>query len=405
MKLSRLLLTALFSLLSAALISGCSQNPLSLSTKNQSAGAFSGTYLFVGECQNKLAQPEQVKGLFATQAIATLAGSALLTGIDWLGEALQKAAEADIEKTTVSTNIKSIQQLSTPTNICMQVVRGSFTYAQNKQSVSHSFTNALAIDTQKRLAAPVQVVKGTEELFIEILPVIHQQVISFVPLEIRYSGYTPTDKHNKRPRDLAVFVGFSSVNNDVTKGSYTGRLINFGTMVPAASKPAIRKFVSKDGKLSLVKQTQWLALNNTDSPLTLAVTVIETREASRFTQFLAKVFNSSKADIKSQAAAALAELEIFKTSKELEKEKLAREQEQLKNIANYFDSEAAVISRTQTLSTTCRSAQADRTAIYNAQKELYLAKQKANISAALAGKQRPYPSSSIRPPSGVCGEN
>lgn len=391
-------------------LSACTQNPLALSTHSSKSAAFSGTYLFVGACHNRLAQPEQVKGLFTSKVIASLAGSALKTGIDWLGNALQKAAKDDIYSTTVSTNIKSIEQLNTESNTCMQIVRGQFTYAHSTSAHDNAktdssddkvFTNNLALDTDKFMGAPVKLIKGSEELFIEILPVVQQQVVSFVPLEVRYSGYTPQDRHNKQPRDLALFVGYAPVNKDIHDGKFSGRLINFGTLTPSPNKPASRKFVSQDGKISSVKQTQWLPLDQANGPLSLAVQIIETRKASRFSQFLAEVFDSSKADIKRQAETALAELKIFKTSKELEQEKLALEQKQIEQEGAYFEAEARVISATNALTSLCQqSTQPDKNAVFTAQKTLYLAKRKANLAAEYAGKKRPY--TSIQLPTGQC---
>ncbi len=389
-------------------LTACSQgtHPLLAKSATKHDSAFYGTYLFVGKCQNSIASENQVKGLFTREIIATLAGGALKTGIDWLGTALQKAAKPDIDKTTISSNLTSIQQLSSTANICIQVARGQFRYQQNnsgsRDTGSRSFTNALPAKSGKHAAAPVYLVEGTEELFIEILPIIRDQVISFTPLEVRYSGYTANDRRNKHPRDLAIFVGYSPISKDITQGDFTGRLIDFGTLQPRKNKPAINKYVSADGKLSLVKQTQWLALNDTNKPVTLAVTLIETRQPGRFASFMAEVFNSSKADIKTQAAAALAELEIFKNTRALEKERLEAEREQLQNQQDYFEAEAAVLSGIEKLAALCASQPVSKTDIYNAQKDVYLARLKANISAVLAGKSRPYNPSEIKPPSGIC---
>ena len=388
-------------LILAFFLINCSSSNIINQKKQEAPESFYGTYLFVSPCQTKLASVIETKS-FPLEMAAALASGVVKTGIDWIGSALQKAAQDDIEKTTVCSNLTSISQIggSTDENICLQVVRGKFKYAENNKNI---FTNQFSVDPKRRVVAPLQVVEGTEELFVEILPIIHDKVVSFTPLEVRYSGYTPSDRHSKKPRDLALFVGYSLADKDISAGEYAGRLINFGTLTPNGEKQAIIKYVTDDGKLSLVNQTQWLSLpeSTKDQPITFAANVLETRKASQFTKFLAAAFESSKEDIKSKAEAAVAELEIFKTSKELEKEKLETEKEKLTNEQVYLDAVATVLSKEEALTKLCKTQPApEKSQIYTAQKELYSAKKTANLAAVSAGENRPY--KDIKSPDGMC---
>jgi hypothetical protein len=386
----------------ASSITGCVHTGNTTTTKPNTPKSFYGTYLFINPCHTKLAPATDTKD-FGTELTAALASGAVKTGIDWIGAALQRAAKDDVEKTIVSSNITSISQVSSSDiNTCLHVVRGEFKYAENNDNV---YANVFSVDPKTRVVAPLQVVEGTEELFIEILPIIHNKVISFTPLEVRYSGYTPSDRQRKKPRDLALFVGYSLTDKDVAAGEYAGRLINFGTLRADGKNQAIIKYVTDDGRLSLVNQTQWLSLPDfaNDQPITFAVNVMETRKASQFSKFLAAAFESSKDDIKSKADAAVAELEIFKTSKELEKEKIETEKEKLKNEQTYLDGVADVLTKEEALTKLCSTAPTPaESQIYAAKKDIYFAKMNANISAALAGKSRPYADSEIKSPDGKC---
>ena len=367
-------------------------------------GEFYGTYLFVNECHTKLEEKAGTLGVGAELA-AALASGVVKTGIDWIGAALQKAAEDDIDKTTVGSNLLSVSQMSDESkNVCVQIVRGEFQYAKDDKL---NYSNSYAVNSESRTVAPLQIVEGTEELYIEMLPIIHENYISFAPLEVRYTGYTPSDKKSKKPRDLAVFVGYAQPATDISSGDFTGRLIDFGTLSPIGSEQAKIKYVTEDKKISLVNSTQWVSLPdaNEASPITFAANVIETRKASQFAKFLAAAFESSREDIKTKADSALAELDIFKKSKELEKEKIEVETERLEAEKTYFDSLASVLTAEEELSTLCGGSGATESQIFAAQQKLYFAKKTANISAMSAGRPRHYEDSDITLPSRQCPES
>ncbi len=385
------------------LISSCVHSGGTTSTKPDMPNSFYGTYMFVNPCHTTVAHGPDTKA-FGAELAAALASGVVKTGIDWIGAALQRAAQDDIEKTTVSSNLTSVSQISnSDINICLQIVRGKYKYAESNENI---YTNTFSVDPKKRLIAPLQVIEGTEELFIEILPIIHDEVVSFTPLEIRYSGYTPSDRRSKKPRDLALFIGYCLPDKDVSAGEYAGRLINFGTLTPDGNRPAIIKYVTDDGRLSLVNQAQWLSLADakSDKPITFAANVIETRKAHQFAKFLASAFESSEENIKSKADAAVAELEIFKSSKELEKEKIETEKEKLANDKLYFDGVATVLIKEEALIKLCGTQpNAKEPQIYKAQADLYFAKKNVNVAAASAGRNRPYKDSQIKLPDGKCG--
>lgn len=399
MKIKKFAMAAILALI----VVGCASNGGTNTTIPDMPNSFYGTYLFINPCHTDLARAPKTKG-FGIEIAAALASGVVKTGIDWIGASLQRAAQDDVEKTTVSSNLTSISQISkSDIDICLQVVRGEFKYAEDNTNV---YANKFSVDPKSRKVAPLQVVEGTEELFVEILPIIHGTVVSFTPLEVRYSGYTSSDRRTKKIRDLALFVGYSLTDKDVSAGEYTGRLINFGTITPDGNKQATIKYVTDDGRLSLVNQTQWLSLPETanDQPLTFAANIMETRKAGQFTKFLAAAFESSKEDIKNKADAAVAELEIFKTSKELENEKLKAEKEKLTNEQTYLDAVATVLKNEEAINELCSSQPIPtESQIYNAQKDLYFSKKNANIAAASARKSRPYPDSEIKTPDVKCG--
>lgn len=391
-------------LIISLIVIGCAHNEEIKAMKPDTQEKFYGTYLFINPCRAELITTATPRS-FGLEIAAALASGVVKTGIDWIGASLQRAAEDDVEKTTVSSNLTSISRISnSQKNICLQVVRGEFRYSEGNNDV---YNNEFAISENSRKLANLKVVNESEELFIEVLPIIHNKVVSFTPLEVRYSGYTPSDRRTKKPRDLALFVGYSAADKDISAGEFTGRLINFGTITPDGEKQATIKYVTADGRLSLVNQTQWLSLPETtdDQPLTFAATIVETRKASQFSKFLAAAFESSKEDIKNKTDAAIAELEIFKTSRELKNEKLKDEKEKLDNEKAYLDALAAVIKNEEALKALCNSQPApSESQIYDAEKELYFLKKSANIAADSAGKSRPYPDSKIQTPDKKCDE-
>ena len=283
----------------ALLITGCTHHGETNPPKS-TPNSFYGTYLFIGPCQTKLASATEVKDK-AKRGIAPVIVSGIVkAGIDRIGKALKDAAEDDIKNTPVSSNLAFLSQISNP-NTCIQIVRGEFIYAKNNKE--NVYTNTFAIAPNTKMTAPLQIVKETEELFIEILPIIHNNTLSFTPLEVRYTGYTSNDKYNKKPRELALRIGYSLTDKDIlTVDGYTGsRLIDFGTLIPhKGKKQAIIKYVNDEGKLSLINQTQWLALPEAsiNQPITFGANIIETRKAGELSKFLAKVFEYSGEEIK-----------------------------------------------------------------------------------------------------------
>jgi len=316
-----------------ALSVGCTYNGTMQAQPDQPGpGSFYGTYLFIGPChadfripapETKLQEAEEQKEREERMAVpaivAPLAAGAAKVGIDWIAAALQRAAQDDVEMTTAIANLTGIDQIVNPEeskNTCLHVVRAQFEYAANKAAgKTNVYSYDFAVVPDQKIAAPLQVVDGTEDLFIEIFPIIRKRAVSFVPLEVRYRGYTPSDRSSKKPRDLGLVVGYALPDQDVSAGEYAGRLINFGTITPAADGQAAVKYVTADNRLALIKHTQWLKLPEmTDGrPVTFVVKVIETRKANQLTRFLAKAFESSREDFKKKAATAIVQLEIFKT--------------------------------------------------------------------------------------------
>ena len=228
---------------------GCAYNGSSIKTTPSISESFYGTHMFIGECHTNLADVEgENKNVLGTAVLQALAVGVVKAGVDEVGKSLKSAAEDNVLRTTVIRNLTSTSKIFSTINttgkdknICMQIVRGQFEYSDN---VENSYINEFSVDNSiviqdsnvipQRPLTNLKLVNGTEELYIEILPVVHKQFISFTPLEVRYKGYTTNDNQKKKPRELALSIGYSLANNDVflANSEYDNRLINFETLLP-----------------------------------------------------------------------------------------------------------------------------------------------------------------------------
>ena len=396
MSFKKLLVIVIFVIASTA----CASNNGATETNPESGKSFYGTHLFVNRCHTAI-PVDQASQAAGGEIAAALTLGIVQTGIDWIGNVLNEAAKDDIDETIVIRNISSISEMRTAdVPICLQVVRGEFQYDDNG---TKSYEN---ISTSEGVweAAKLYMTEGREELFIEILPIVFGRVVSFTPLEVRYSGYTPSDRKSKRPRDLALYIGYASSDNDISKGVYPGRLISFGTLSPHDKESAAIKYVSGDNKLSLIDQTQWLGLPPaaSDQAITFAAKIFETREASKFVKFLAEAFSSRKDDLTKAATEHISKLDAFKNSKELEKEKLQAEHERIEKEKTYYDAILNVQKKEAKLKILCESGSGSDQDIFAASKEVYFAKKQVNLDAASAGLSRMYSDSDITPPFTRC---
>ena len=226
-------------------------------------------------------------------------------------------------------------------------------------------------------------------------------------MEVRYKGYTPNDKQQKKPRDLTVSLGYSLTNNDVFEkdATYTNRVIKFDSLIPNGRNLFVAKYVTDDGKLSLVNQTQWLNLpiTKTDDPITFVATVLETRKAGRFAKFASNTFTSSKQGITDAATTAVTQLEIFKASAALQQEKVNYETAELANKEVYFKAITLALDTKEELDALCKLEKPPaKTKIRAAQTTLYSAQRKADIAAILAKEKPLYEGSKTQIVTGEC---
>ncbi len=367
---------------------------------------FSGTHMFVSPCHTKLSARVGVESVVGDIA-AALASGVIKTGLNLIGSSLNEAAQDDIDSTLVSSNLNSFQQLAPPNSnypICLFVVRGEF--QETEKTSGEILGNPFAANHTHYTPGFVEIVPGTKELFAEFLPVVHESAVSFVPLQLQYSGYTPSDKRRGKPRDLSFFIGYAPPNQDVAQGNYSGRLVNFGTLYPGKSELASVRYTDSAGRIYSVANTQWIPLPEAgfDVPITLAAKVIETREAGQMAKFLAEAFTASKTEIETAVLAAAAELDIFESKEELRQAQLDQEQAMLDKAKVFYESEAAAIAALDDYIELCDENNPAPSAedVYNASYKLLVARRKANIDAKAAGIEIPFRSEQLLDPSSEC---
>lgn len=321
---------------STIILSGCPwSNKVRPTTE---PGHFYGTHLFVNPCRTQVALFDQKSGL---EVMAPLIASVASTAMARLGKAIAKVGEDDVKQTWAYTNLASLERLSGPgvessghvdgllgissnsdnpsqqnssdstkseengaetpignSQLCVQVVRGTFQFSA--EQTGDIFMTRVGDD--RLYPASLELVEGKEELFIELLPVATSNVISFVPLTVRYSGYSIEDDGDEGPRELALYVGYGFPDKDISAGELTGRLIRFDRLYPDENGSAQLSYVDpKNNRAALLNHTQWLAIPNAEAmkkPVTLGVKVIETRTASSMAKFMAEVYKTSEEEIK-----------------------------------------------------------------------------------------------------------
>lgn len=424
----RLLLT----LACAALaLSGCANKPDITKREPNAKGEFYGTHIFAMPCKTELAS---TVGTSMSALVAPLVGATLKTGLNWIGTAFAKAGKDHPIETRVHTNLASLNYLwgksgkengsSSPgvgfnpqsQNIngnatpkisdlrCVQVVRGTFQHTTDHDPVSDYAVPPMnpTLGIQR---ATFKLKKGTEELFIELLPLASGNAVAFVPLEVRYRGYDVIEEAGEQPRALALAIGFALPGTDVSGGQFAGRVINFGKLTPDDSGTARLSYVHpKDKTPSLLNHTQWLPVGEgeMDQPVTLAAIVTETRTGSELAKFLGEVFSSGKVDLETAVDTSLAELELLKTSAELKSEKASAEQAALTSETAYLNAEVNVLTQEELLASTCEAPSPSPAKILEVQRDLYVARRTANLTAKALGKEEPYPNAKSSDVNSTC---
>ena len=375
---------------------------------------FFGTYMFINEsrCIDKTIFKEKEKRVtpkkhfemldtltlkMTTGLAPVIAAGVVKAGIDVIGSGLQKIAEDKEIKTTTIFNISSLNSISNAEKshpVCIQIVRAKFQVTSKKSDDAYPL-NAGSLHTSW-----LKVVDGSEELFIEILPIIHENMLTLVPVELRCDGLLNTKFYSSKTRNIALHIGFAKPDEDLMEGKFSGgRTINFGEFDFKKTNPLKKEYYIKNEKsnttnLFLANQTQWLGLdeNATKKPVTLGGILIETKKASQFSKFMAKAFEASKDDLKSTASTAIKQLDIFKTSEELKAEKLKIKQEKLKNKENYLDAMATVLENKEKIGELINQEgeKPSGSAIQKAKIQYLTSMIDANLKAEIAGETPPY---------------
>ena len=380
-----------------SVLSGCALSntakPININNENH----IYGTYLFQSECITTIYKTEESPPFKSTtiggEVVAILISNVVKTGINWIGTRLEEAAKDSIEPTSVQLNVTSKDDLN---NKCLQVIRAQFRPMPSREDEFSGY---------KRVA--LETIDGTEELFIELLPILKGNLVAFTPLQVRYNGYTPRDNQNKKPRDLAIAIGYLEPKDDISIGftesqTINSRLIQFGTLDPRNQKMATVKFTDDKGNLTLINQAQWMEMptSTENTPFTIVAKVIETREAGALIKALSTAFSASKDGINTKLDQAIISSDIFKSSAELQLAKLDSAKAYLALEDTYYKDVLAAKQSKVKLEEVCATAQPTSNEIYAAKTEHYLKTKKANLTASQINKKQPF--ENIAEPNGTC---
>jgi hypothetical protein len=363
----------------AALFSGCGSNTRQPS--NIGNGIVFGTYMFSGPCNAGIDYAKPVD--FVTEAAAIIAGEAVKVGITYLGKAIEKAATDTVEKTTVISNQSSLTEFTSGRLKCVQIVRAHFRYVTNtteKPELTEFGAAAGGFYTPAKLA-----IIDNPEFYAEILPVFKKGAVAFVPLSVKYFGYTPSEYDKQSPRDVSLYIGYVETDKNAQTGDFPGRVMDFGVLDAKDSNGVTLDFV-REGRVLSVNQTQFLnlSMDSNDEPFSFAATLIETKKAGKIAKFWNDVFSASEDQLKTAAVAATAELEIFKTKQAIEATKL--EEEASRNTAKneYYTAMQLVLAKREELKSLCQGTP-EASAIYNTQAQLSNLVNDANLKRKKAG--------------------
>lgn len=357
--------------ISFALITGCNSTPVI--TKTSDSGVY-GSYMFTSPCTTQLSYIQEAN--FAETAAAIFATQAIKVGIDALGAAISKAAEDDIERTHLISNQNGIKAFANPdTAMCLHIVRSNLEYSSDDSG----FADPGALSDAAFSPALLKI-KGKPEVHIEVLPVVSGKTVAFIPLQVQYYGVTPKENKKQKARELALFIGYATPDKNVQSGDYPGRLINFGLLEAPKDDVAKLSFV-KNGRIISANQTQFLDIDidNEESKFSFAATIIETQRAGKMIKFLDAVFKASKEEIKTAAATAVAEHEIFKSKAALEQAKLDKisAENALRN--DYYTAVQLVITKKAELETLCQKPSPTKAEIFKLKSELLNLVNDANV--------------------------
>jgi len=307
-------------------IANCASGSALVEKGSDTTNSDYGSYMFVGDCINdvKINTSDESKGV-GVEIAALVASNLIGAGIDALGNAITKAASDDVQKTLVSSNLTNIDQLFPyvsqknqlePYLVCIQIVRGLVKPSDQrteetlskKGAVPYTFSSLKISENVDDNNYPEKTFSSAAfefsdvELFIEILPIFDSSFVSFVPLELQYNGASSGERNKRKPRDLAISIGFVSPDKELTDTSLKGRSINFGTIRIKNGATADISYMSEGNRLSTLRQSQWMPLSKSmiEAPITIASYIYESRKAGAFVKLLATAFTESKDEIKAK---------------------------------------------------------------------------------------------------------
>jgi hypothetical protein len=273
------------------------------------------TQIAMGPCVFKRG-PEPEFAVLAPIAIALLS-SAVTTGVDYVGKALQESAKETNDRVTAVRNVEATNETFGP---CLEIARGWF-FDTSAPKEAREKALAAAKTTWARAALEGAVDGDTLDLlwerrmwiaappdFIfeaEIVPSSaekpNEQVLTMAPVYARLDA--PISQARLRPsraRDVAVFFAFAddaenpSISEAVGSGIVVGRLEPGEALFFELPEPATQNQPNR-GPL----EAKWfkIAVGQTRTPMTIAALVTEHQDAEPFLQFVADVFGGAQAPI------------------------------------------------------------------------------------------------------------
>jgi hypothetical protein len=383
LSVKRVRLFAILVVLAATLplSSSTTTDPLQRSTVEPRENTIIATRTFAGKCV--VAAPVRERAILGG-VIEPVISLGVKASIDLFVGAIRKAAEANTTSVSATANIE-IDDWTTPD--CVQIIQGRFysldeDFTKDSNSVSSGIAGAhdklktigayLAEDP--RLFFEGQIRRSTDKTAIAISPsfLLYNQPIG------------PTARSNVRDLVFSFAIsppGSSPNGNSGTVGQLQFNDVSFGTRVMYDS-------LSPDKVSS--PETPWIPLATTEhpAPVTVSITVSETRDANEFLLFVADTLSGSKEQLETLLKQTLVESERNKLREQQAETERKLHTEATNRVVDaiQIETEARVaIQKYDSLSDDVRPA--DRLAAAGDARSKQL---KANLAATNAGLPSPF---------------
>jgi hypothetical protein len=340
------------------------------------------------------------KGEAGAMLLAPMVTSVLSNSLSRFGSALRKLGEED---TYTETDYRNFEIVAGQPFRCVQVVKGKFGIPQEPVKLGQR--------AHRDLPPAINLVEKPHFFIeLEINPSGNGQFLTLTPTYFEYNRLLKNGSARNASRTLAMQFSFHPAGKAADDRSAVGTTLGmidvpvgtvrdysippysldplgtqslwFPTFLPAGTAGGTPGGSSSTPR---PEDSMGSAAGSESVPMTMTVTVSETRTERPFILFLADVFDDTKDEIQD-------ELETL----------LLREKREAAELAAYTDRQAALTRLKQKMVTAEKefidycalgagSSDADRKARLTASSSLYAAQVDANIAARKAGEADPYP--------------